>query len=101
MDGTLYDFLCLKRRIFINEYISAYYSEPIRTSTIMYDLVGLLSYFIENKALFGSYLTSDDVRYFEKIGVRYFIDLTWELYKIPSDLENWSNPEIWLLWIPE
>ena len=38
-----------KRRIFINEYISAYYSEPIRTSTIMYDLVGLLSYFIENK----------------------------------------------------
>ena len=38
-----------KRRTFINEYINAYYSEPIRTSTIMYDLVGLLSYIIENK----------------------------------------------------
>lgn len=34
------------------------------------------SYFIENKGLFGSYPTQDDIKYFESIGVRHFIDLT-------------------------
>lgn len=40
------------------------------------------TYFIENKALFGSYPSDDDIKYFENIGVCYFIDLT-ELYKLP------------------
>lgn len=40
------------------------------------------SYFIENKALFGCYPTNDDILYFEKIGVKYFIDLT-EHGKLP------------------
>tara|TARA_B100001123_G_scaffold403030_1_gene491110 strand:+ start:430 stop:1731 length:1302 start_codon:yes stop_codon:yes gene_type:complete len=38
-----------KRKDFIQEYINSYNIEPIRTSTIMYDLVGLLSYIINNK----------------------------------------------------
>ncbi len=40
------------------------------------------TYFIENKALFGSYPTNDDANYFEKIGVKYFVDLT-EIDKLP------------------
>ena len=38
-----------KRREFINEYINAYNYKPIRTSTIIYDLIGLLNYIIENQ----------------------------------------------------
>lgn len=34
------------------------------------------SEFIKNKALFGSYLLQEQVDFFEKYGVRYFIDLT-------------------------
>ena len=37
------------REKFINEYISAFDSEPIRTSTIIYDLVGLLEYIVDKK----------------------------------------------------
>lgn len=41
------------------------------------------TYFIENKALFGSYPTNDDILYFEKeLGVKYFVDLT-EHNKLP------------------
>ncbi len=40
------------------------------------------TYFIENKALFGSYPTNEDVKYFESIGVKYFVDLT-EIDKLP------------------
>lgn len=40
------------------------------------------TYFIENKALFGPYPTDEDANYFEKIGVRYFVDLT-EMNKLP------------------
>lgn len=36
------------------------------------------SYFIEDKALFGSYPTQEDINYFESIGVKYFVDLTTE-----------------------
>ena len=38
-----------KRKNFIEEYIKAYNLKPIRTFTIMYDLVGLLNYIIENQ----------------------------------------------------
>ena len=38
-----------KRINFIEDYIKAYKTEPIRTATIMYDLVGLLSYIIDNQ----------------------------------------------------
>ena len=34
------------------------------------------SYFIKDKALFGSYPTDSDIKYYEDIGVKYFIDLT-------------------------
>lgn len=34
------------------------------------------TYFIENKALFGSYPGPDDIKYLESIGVKYFVDLT-------------------------
>lgn len=34
--------------------------------------------FIENKAIFGSYPAQSDIDYFESIGVRYYIDLTFE-----------------------
>jgi len=34
------------------------------------------TYFIENKALFGPYPTTEDVQYLESIGVAYFVDLT-------------------------
>jgi len=34
------------------------------------------SYFIENKALFGSYPTQEEVIELEKMGVKYFVDLT-------------------------
>ena len=34
------------------------------------------SYFIKNKALFGSYPSQDDIKELEELGVRYFIDLT-------------------------
>ena len=36
------------------------------------------SFFIENKALFGTYPTDEDATYYESIGVKYFIDLTLE-----------------------
>lgn len=36
------------------------------------------SYFIEDKALFGSYPTQEDINYFENLGVKHFIDLTTE-----------------------
>ena len=38
-----------KRTIFLEQYIDAYNSEPIRIATIMYDLIGLLSYIVNNK----------------------------------------------------
>ncbi len=38
-----------KRQYFIEEYIHKYNSEPLRISTIMYDLVGLLTYIVDNK----------------------------------------------------
>ena len=38
-----------KRQNFEKEYINKYNSEPLRISTIMYDLVGLLSYIINNQ----------------------------------------------------
>jgi hypothetical protein len=34
------------------------------------------SYFIENKALFGSYPNQETVKYLESIGVVCFVDLT-------------------------
>lgn len=34
------------------------------------------SYFIENRALFGSFPTQQDVNFLEQLGVRYFVDLT-------------------------
>ena len=34
------------------------------------------SYFIENKALFGSYPSQETIEILEKEGVRYFVDLT-------------------------
>ena len=36
------------RENFINEYLKIYKEQPIRTITIIYDLVGLLSYIVEN-----------------------------------------------------
>jgi len=44
--------------------------------------MNISTYFIKNKALFGSYPTNDDVLYFETIGVKYFVDLT-ECDKLP------------------
>jgi hypothetical protein len=38
-----------KRENFIEQYINTYNLKPLRASTIMYDLVGLLSYIINNK----------------------------------------------------
>ena len=38
-----------KRKNFIEEYINAYSSNPIRIATIMYDIIGLLNYIIENQ----------------------------------------------------
>ena len=37
------------RKSFIEEYINAYSSNPIRIATIMYDIIGLLNYIIENQ----------------------------------------------------
>ncbi len=37
-----------KRNFFIKDYSATYKELPIRTSTIIYDLIGLLSYFYEN-----------------------------------------------------
>ena len=42
------------RESFINEYMKIYNEQPIRTATIVYDLVGLLSYIIENNLTIGS-----------------------------------------------
>ena len=36
------------------------------------------SHFIEDRALFGSYPTQEDITYFEDVGVKYFVDLTTE-----------------------
>ena len=38
-----------KRKDFIDEYISAYNSKPKRIVTIMYDLISLISYIVENQ----------------------------------------------------
>ena len=38
-----------KRKDYIEEYINTYNEEPIRTVTLIHDLVGLLSYIYENK----------------------------------------------------
>ena len=38
-----------KRKIYFDEYINVYNDEPIRTITLIHDLVGLISFFIENK----------------------------------------------------
>ena len=43
-----------KRNSFISEYLKIYKEQPIRTTTIIYDLVGLLSYIIENNLTIGS-----------------------------------------------
>ena len=45
------------------------------------------SYFIHNKALFGSYPNNDKVRYLEGIGVEYFVDLT----TTNDNVENYST----------
>lgn len=49
------------------------------------------TYFIENKALFGSYPTQDDIDYFENIGVKYFIDLTTDTDKLPEYKTNFTH----------
>lgn len=43
-----------KRQEFIDVYLEAYEEKPIRTATIMYDLVGLLSYLIDKNENIGS-----------------------------------------------
>lgn len=45
------------------------------------------SYFIEDKALFGSYPTQEDIDYFESIGVKHFTDLTTEF----DNLDNYNT----------
>ena len=40
----------VNRISFIESYISIFNSEPLRTSTIMYDLTGLLSYIVDNQS---------------------------------------------------
>ena len=42
------------RNFFLEDYIKHYKNEPIRTSTIMYDLVGLINYIVENNLSVGS-----------------------------------------------
>ena len=42
------------RESFINEYVKIYKEQPIRTITIVYDLVGLLGYIIEKNLTVGS-----------------------------------------------
>ena len=65
-----------KRKDFIEKYISAYNAEPIRTSTIMYDLVGLLNYIIENKLTLGSTfaLLNDKQQSFEGIDGKFLFE---------------------------
>ena len=45
-----------KRKDYINEYIYSYNEEPIRTITIIHDLVGLLNFVLENKTTINSFL---------------------------------------------
>ncbi len=55
-----------KRQEFINSYLEAYDEKPIRTSTIMYDLVGLISYLIdksENIGLVIELLNNNKINY--------------------------------------
>ena len=42
------------RENFVNEYLKVYEEQPIRTITIIYDLVGLLNYIIENNLTINS-----------------------------------------------
>ena len=43
-----------KRNDFIEEYMKSYNSRPIRTATIMYDLVGLINYIVGNQNTLNS-----------------------------------------------
>ena len=45
-----------KRKIFIDEYKSTFKEQPLRTATIPYDLIGILSYMIEKKMTVSSAL---------------------------------------------
>jgi len=50
LQGAIFPGISKKNRAeFIEEYIKAYDSEPMRIVTIMYDLIGLLDYIIEKK----------------------------------------------------
>ena len=42
------------RKEYLDEYIEIYGEEPIRTITIIYDLVGLLQYIVDNELSIGS-----------------------------------------------
>ena len=59
-------------------------NKRIRRNNIMNNA----SYFIKNRALFGSFPTQDDVNELETNGVKYFIDLTF------GDREKNINPYI-------
>ena len=49
LQGAIFPGIARENRdIFVNEYLKIYKEQPIRTATIIYDLVGLLSYIIQN-----------------------------------------------------
>ena len=46
------------------------------------------SFFIENKAIFGSFPKDEEINYFKSIGVVYFIDLTTPDEELKSYKDN-------------
>tara|TARA_Y100000389_G_C17423172_1_gene497976 strand:- start:118 stop:1032 length:915 start_codon:yes stop_codon:yes gene_type:complete len=49
------------------------------------------SYFIEDKAIFGSFPTQENVEYLEKIGVKYFVNLTYCKEKLITPYKTNKN----------
>ena len=64
------------REIFMNEYLEIYQEQPIRTITIIYDLVGLLSYIIKNNLTVNetNNLLNNKIVTFEGIDGQFFFE---------------------------
>ena len=64
------------RKSFMDEYLQIYKEKPIRTITIIYDLVGLLSYIIENNLTIYSTtnLLNNQTTLFEGIDGQFYFE---------------------------
>ena len=86
-----------KRQNFEKEYINKYNSKPLRISTIMYDLVGLLTYIVNNQHTVESTFTllNNQQLYFEGLDGKFSFENN--LIKRDLDILKIKNKQALLL----